>query len=1240
MHLRWLEVQGFKAFAERERFEFGPGITVIVGPNGSGKSNIHDAIRWVLGEQAGRQLRARKTEDVIFTGSDQKRQLGRAEVTLALDNSDGWMPIDFDEVTVTRRAHRSGDNEYLINNQRVRLSDVQDLFRRAQVGQNSYAMMSQGLVDEVLALRPQERRHLIEEAADVRRHRHQITVSERRLRETRDNLGHARMLMRELEPRLRQLERQSHKAERYTDLTAQLQESLSVYFQQELSAVNDSLVAARSNHDQRIQELSDARSALQNHDSRIDQLAIADTRRRETLELLQAKERELAEETLSLDQQIALAAQRLELIDQRREDVDTQLSAGDTQTLTASGNDPLPELSRLVEENRINLDRERATLNSLDDQSRSALRDLAQAEVTRARIDAQLTDAELRLEEAAHQDGERETELQGNLTRRAELMVQIRALALRSMELTQREDTVEKSSETSLSRRERAENDLEDKLRVLIEDQDSYRDAIANVRHQEEHQTLLEELAEQASIVNGGAQALISNSSTNQNSNDELDSDHLVGIVGVLGNLIRIPDGLEAAIEAALAEQLSAVVVDKEKDAVQAIDYLERNEAGTATLLPIDNLPHNYPLNLFNERNVIGVAARLVSTDQRYRPIIDSILGRTIVVEDLDTAQRMIKRGLGSVVTRDGILLRPDGAYYGGRSGIAAQRFALQGELDALPARIADAQGNASNMLASLRKSEIEVRQARESVKRSRQGVDEAEQLERSYRLQVSELNRTQSAKFAEMRLLRQVLARTVGVDTAGEARTRRNEAQVSRNIVDDEIQVLRDRSETLISEHAKAAERATSAAASLAAVEGEHKAASERQDEREIARARAIERHQNLESQAMDLKAESADLQISLQDLSQRAANSRTSLAEAQKSIGPAHAAVAETTEEGRELAGTRGDIQTRLLAAEQALLESDKDLRESASQLKSLEAQLVDEGLAVSADGSIFPIKSDTSGSKSSSTESNENNSDPERGEQGHPEQPHGVPIRGAADIDTTVLRDRISELRGEIRALGSVNVEAVEDLSEERERHDFLAEQVQDLESAERELREAIKELRSLIRSRFTTAFNEVNVTFNDYFQRFFGGGTAELTLVQSPNNSDVDIDDHDGPDASEKPNEDPGVEISARPPGKRITSLNVLSGGERALTSVALLFALLSVNPAPICVLDEVDAALDEANVGRFADTLNELCERSQFIVITHNRRTIEVADAMYGVSMGEDSVSRVLSLKLGDLSQAS
>jgi chromosome segregation protein len=1265
MHLRRLDVQGFKAFAERQTFEFGTGITVVVGPNGSGKSNIHDAIRWALGEQAGRQIRARKTEDVIFSGSDQRRQLGTAEVTITLDNSEGWMPIDYREVSVTRRAHRSGENEYLINGQRVRLTDVHDLLRRARVGQNSYAMMSQGLVDEVLAMRPQERRGLIEEAADVRGHRQQLQLSERRLTETRDNLGHVRLLIREVEPRLRQLERQSKRAERHRELQRQLHEALRAYYEQELRSAQEALVAARARHDQETRAFTGTETSLKAHDERLATLELTVAERRTALDTLQTEERGLAEEGLRLEQQVALTEQRLELLTRRIDDIDGELASGGHSTDRPAGvgadgadepggaagptgesgpaapadpDERLAALELTVEQARGELDREEREMQGADGRARAALRQIAETEARRTRLEAERADAARRIEDYERRRSEIGALRTVALARRDELLGELKELGRRALDLKNRDGALTAAIEGARQRRSAAEAELESQLGALTEARDAVRGADAQVRQLIERRELLTQLSEQAGASRGGSQALLDAARAPKE-----DREPLSGVVGAVSRLITVPEGLEHAIEAALAERFLAVVVEREDDAIAAIEYLREQSAGTATVLPLESIEHNYPLNLFNERGVIGVAARLVRTEKPYRALVDTLLGRTIVVDDLDTARQMVKRGLGSVVTRDGIMLRPDGAYYGGRGEGAAQQFTLQGELESLPEQIAEAERSAAAMGERLRAAEQTLSESHAAVGRARGGVDETNELQRSHDQQAGELGTRRAALAGEMGVVHGTLAAVADGSALEAATAAEHEAERGIEQVEGALAALRDRSNAVVDERDAAAERVTAAVYTLAAAEGASRAAREAREQQAEAAARALKRAEHLRRERESARTEIQDLELSLRGHREQAANNRSAATLAQQAIGPAHAALAEATEQSRELAASRGELQGRLLTAERATLQADSDLRERAAYLETLNRQLAEEGLEQANDGTVQPVPAADSGLSEDSPADEDGSGEgivqPVFGPMPAPSSEPvsdtvsdavGAPMRGAAEVEPELLRDRISELRGEIRALGAVNVDALEDLSEERERHEYLSGQVEDLEAAERELRVAIRDLRKLIRERFDQTFAEVNVAFSEYFSRFFGGGTAALTLVEPPRDEDDEVDE----------DSDPGIDITAQPPGKRIASLNVLSGGERALTSVALLFALLSVNPAPVCVLDEVDAALDEANVGRFIDTLRELCERSQFIVVSHNRRTIEAADAIYGVSMGEDSVSRVLSLKLADLPQAS
>ena len=1222
MYLRRLEAQGFKSFADRQRFEFGPGLTSIVGPNGSGKSNVADAIRWALGEQSSRAIRARKTEDVIFSGSDLRRPMGAAEVTLTLDNSDQWMPVEFREVTVTRRAYRSGENEYLINGSKVRLMDVQDLFRRAKVGQNSYAMMSQGLVDEVLALRPLERRDLIEEAADVHRHRIELTRAERRLAQTRDNLGHVRVLIRQLAPRLRQLERQTERARRYKEFHSELMAALEVYYEHELRQTNEALTAARARHDQVSTAFASARADEERFKPLLQSVRQRVIERRDALETARTRERELSEEALRVEQARALAEQRLELLQERRTEVEQQIAdaAGRPENQEAAI-DPVA-LDAAVAEADTALAREREALASADDAVRGVLRELAEAEARRARFQRELEDSARELARIAREQQTREEGRSAAAERREALKERLRSYGQQALDLHREEGGRQAALIEARSRRERAERRVDEEQRALAEASEQMRAITAVAEQLESRHSMIETLS--STVVNGqpAAQALLE-AARDAAVTDGSDGLEVTGVVGLMSRLLRVPQGLEQAIEAALAEQLTAIVVEGHDDALVAIEYLREQRAGAVTIYPLDSIQHTYPLNLFNERGVVGVASRLVRVEQRYRALVDTLLGRVIVVEDIETAQRMIRRGLGAVVTRDGVLLRPGGAVYGGSVGSSPEQFELQRELEELPDQVAAARQEQTRIEVRVGRQRSAVDDARDAVTAARRTVDAAEGELRDHSQRRSTLRRGLVGIAGQLRAATAALtaAEAETTERQQELRERRRAAEAALSGLGETITDLRDRSEAVGGERDVVAERVSKAATSLATARGEQESARRRQSELEDAHRAAREQLEQRRAIADSVRREIEDLEHSLLELRTQLANARSAQTTAVESVAPAHARLAEATTEEHELSSQRSDAQSRLLTAERQMIEAQAELRESAAAVQRIEQRLADDGLMVEADGTVriapsLPKLEDAEGEAETTDAAAEvDASDPV-------DEREIVPARGGADIDPEELRARIGELRGQIRDLGPVNVDALEDLSEEREQHDFLSGQVNDLEAAEEQLRAAIVELRQLIRTRFDETFAEVNRHFGSYFTRFFGGGSAELLIVQ---------DEEGG---------EPGVEIRAQPPGKRISSLGMLSGGERALTSVSLLFALLAVNPAPVCVLDEVDAALDEANVGRFVDTLSELYERSQFIVITHNRRTVQQADNIYGVSMGEDSTSEVLSMRLGEFAEAS
>ncbi|MCK9496871.1 MAG: AAA family ATPase, partial [Dehalococcoidia bacterium] len=1015
MYLRRLEVHGFKAFADRHRFEFGPGMTVIAGPNGSGKSNVADAIRWALGEQSQKQVRARKTEDVIFSGSEKRRQMGMAEVTLILDNSEQWMPIEFSEVSVTRRAHRSGENEYLINGQSVRLADVVDLFRRAQVGQNSYAHMSQGLVDEVLALKPGDRRELIEEAADLRRHRHQLTLSERRLVETRDNLGHVRMLIREVEPRIRALQRQSKRAARYKELAAELSDALEVYFETELRSAQEGQTAAQAEYDQRGAAFTEARDALAKIESRLGELNSVLGERRTTLETLQRRERELAEEGLRLEQAVALAQQRLDLLAERREELESAIAIADVpEDESGSFDSLLAALDAKVSEEQARLQRDRAALSSADEATRTVLRDLSEAEARRARLEAEREDLGRRIEEERvrleRRNAEKAEARAALEALQAELVTQKRALEEHEQEAEARAEAARMARE----RREATERRLEESRKDLDAAQQALRTAEDRVRTLLERQSLIEQLQESMPSATGGAQSLIEGKAQPAPEGEE---HPLKGVVDAVARLIRVPEGMETAIEAALAEHLSAIVVEKYEDAVAALAYLRETGAGTATVYPLEKVEHKYPLNLFNERGVIGIAARLVRCEQQYRPLVDTLLGRVIVVEDMRVAEAMISRGLGSVVTKDGTLLRPGGAMYGGRTGGMSERFSMQRELDGLPEQIEEARRAIEPARAKVEHQKAIVADTQDAVTAARRVVDEAEEARRQHGGARTALERRQAEIESESRsLTRRIEDDPADAPRADELRQRLEAAVASVAEVAERITALRDRSTAVGAERDAAATRVNEATQALAGVEAERRALVAQREERIAARKQALEQLQQRKASLEQITREREDLELQLRDRRERQANVRTERTDVQGQVGPAHALVAELTSEERELTASRGDAQRAVLGVEREMLESENRLRRAAERLQGLQREITEEGMQVLEDGAVKPLPKAPSDPNAPRSEYDD---DPNEAAGGEVDSDEGdgvlvgaAPLRGGADVNIIELRERITE------------------------------------------------------------------------------------------------------------------------------------------------------------------------------------------------------------------------------------
>ena len=1214
MYLKRLSIQGFKSFATRTQFEYGRGITTVVGPNGSGKSNVADAIRWVLGEQSTRLLRAKKQEDVIFAGTKDRAAVGMAEVALTLDNEERWLPVDFAEVEIARRVYRNGDSEYLLNGSRVRLRDVIDLLMKGDVGQNSYSIMGQGLVDEVLSMSADERRSFLDEAADVKRFRLKIKEAQDRLTATRDNIERVTLIVDEIEPRLAQLSRQADRAAEHKLLSAELLDLLKSYYGHLWSEAQNTLVRVRASLDQGAAENAAAATRVSQLREQLRALSEEIRKRREAIGRRDSRTSEIEHRLAASEQSIALDRERHSMISTRREEIATELEAIEAERLAlaetdeADGKGSVEVNDEVAESAREATTRTRNELDAVEREYSSLrrraqeLRDGADADDRRA------NSLESDIEIATRRIADLGRELEQVVARRKTVIVDLIGYGRRFSEALLAVAEGEASLDTARDAADAARTQLARVQQEVREFEAAGNKDLRELDHLEGRlDALIRVQAEHDGVAAGTRNVLVMGQALVDDVKPGGDGapPEVHGVIGLLSRQIRVPAGLEIAINAALEQRLHAVVVENETVALEAISALQRRKHGRAQFLPLDSVRHVYPLNLQKERGVVGVAAKLIRCEGKVKNLIDTLLGRIIIVEDIHAGLRMVKRGLGSVVTLDGVFMEQSGVIAGGSTGADEGEFIRQRELEELPERIEELRkrtevsaGRVANARAAIehvaqRSHEAEAEY--EMIRRALEGA--AFELERE-RERLQRLRRDMDTVYAKRAdIEREQISREAQISQARQAsaqlQQRRDERQAAMTAIETELATATDRRE--------AALRAVSeASARLAAVEGERRTLQALREQHDKSIERLDSQIAAKRLQARNFELEAGVIQERLSKLTAELETIRAEQAQFAEDAAPDRDELHRLESHERTIQEEFNEAQGALLAVDRKRLDQEAELARTTEHIEHIRLEMEREGLAPDASGRIVPYEDAPT-------------REPEA-------EMAGRGLQGGAEVDVQAMRTRIEEIRRQIRRLGTINSEAPEDYREFKERHEFLTTQLTDLTDSSDQLRTAIADLNEEIRTRFTATFQTVNLKFAEYFSAFFGGGEASLSLTDPENLAEA------------------GIEIEAQPPGKRVKSLSLLSGGERSLTAVALLFALLAANPAPFCVLDEVDAALDEANVGRFTAALAQLAEKTQFLVVTHNRRTIEVADAIYGVSMGRDGVSKVLSLRLADLPQ--
>ena len=1176
MVFKELEIQGFKSFPDKVKITFDAGVTGVVGPNGSGKSNLSDAVRWVLGETSSRQLRAAgKMEDVIFGGTRRRSAMGFASVRLTLDNTGHTLDVDADEVTIGRKYYRSGDSEYTINGQVCRLRDVYELLLDTGIGRDGYSVIGQGRIAEIVAAKSSERREIFEEACGIAKYRYRKTEAERRLAAAGENLERLRDILGELESRVGPLEKESAKAQKFLELSEQ-RKTL------EVTLWTDSVHRARDTVRQQVRDYETAQADYERFDGEA-----------------KAAEQE-AEEIRMQAQQLTIAVERL---NGDIRSITEQISGSDSRIAVLENDilrneESIASLRSEIEageqdgaEADAALQRHRAVAAKME----------AEGEKLAAEIDALNAELE-QLADASNASGARKDTLRAEITdltaKRTEAQVAQAAAEAAEETARQRLPALEQAVQEGTDQWETARQDLTDTIRyreMLTENEKQ----LANVRSGlelklknrkaalDEADTAEQRLGRELDAARqrlSVLRELEKNMDGYQNSVKAVmraaGARRLRGIIGPVSAILKVEPGCEVAVETALGAALQNIVVENEAAAKAAIALLRSDNAGRATFLPLDTVQPG----VFRGRlsGTARLASSLVQADVRYDNIVSNLLGRIIVVEDINEASRVARdNGFRSrVVTMDGQVINAGGSFTGGSVQRSAGLFTRKQEMEELRIRAAKLQKDclAAQEKTDQCKEQVDALQAELTATASEQITAandrvRAEAEQKRLEAAAAQLETARNARRQEIDTLQAALAdsRAKAEDAAKlqaelTAKIDRRTAEVSR-IAEGDDSFLTRQNALAQDLSAKRLEQVT------------------RQKDAELAysqiaaleqRARdAAARRTSLEESVAALAARSDACRAEIADIRQTRADSQTTIAQKEAEIREAtqkrlarQQAETETLARARTAADSREEMSREMarLAERKAAAESEYD---------QTVAKLWDEYQLSVSQAEALCVEFDS----------------------------------------LPALRAQVADLRGKIRALGSVNVSAIEEYKEVKARYDALVTQVTDVEESRNELSRMISKLSAQMREIFTDSFRAINENFGRVFAELFGGGEASLMLEDE---SDVLSS---------------GIGIRVAPPGKVIKNLEALSGGEQALVAISIYFAILAVNPAPFCILDEIEAALDDANVVRFAQYLRQVSDKTQFIVITHRRGTMEAANVLYGVTMQEDGVSKLLKLDL-------
>ena len=1180
MYLKRLELQGFKSFADKTVLEFRKGITGIIGPNGSGKSNISDSIRWVLGEQSMKALRGAKSLDIIFAGTQNRKSLGFAEASLVFDNSDNSLPIEYQEVTVTRKIYRTGETGYYINKTPCRLKDVLELFMDTGIGKDGYSIIGQGKIDEILSNKSEDRRHIFEEAAGIVKYKIRKQESEKKLEQTKLNLLRINDILTEIEANLEPLKMQSEKAKKYLNLREELKNievGLFIYnidkYKETLNELikDEEIMQNQCNEEE--EKLEKVKSLKEELKETIDNITLQ-------IEEMSNSGFESQKEIEMLNSDINVAKTKITNNTENKERYEKEIEEKNQRI------QELDEEIKQKEEKKFNLKENREKFE----------KELKTKEDELAKITEKLTSKELEIEgykkqveENSDQKYELGTEINTQKTNlqnydkrinqiKQEITSNISELDRTRMEkeeLSKNFYEIENSRNKTLKNIEEISNEKNEVDKKIKTYEDKIRNIEDSIRMKQSRRNFLVETEKEKEGYIKSVKSLLKDCENIK----ELGK----GMHGVLANIIEAPEELETAIEMCLGASLQNIVTDTEEEAKNLIEHLRKNNLGRASFLPITSVKgKKLEKAKLNENGVIGIASDLVKYDKKYEQIILNLLGRTVITDTIETAIKVAKQNNYTfrIVTKTGDIINPSGAMTGG--SVSKKTVNILGrskEIEKLGKEITNEEKKKEELIKEKENYENSIKNV---IEQSKELNSKLQEIEIEYATEKQKILSIESS-------IEKIEKRIKTLKE--EKETIENQIKEANNIIendDKQIEELTIKIEELskyIQEYAENNKENQKYIDDLNFDITNLKISVSSFDESENSILEIQERiNQEIENNKNSIK----DKTEQIEKIKQDNFNLEENIKEILEKIENIKETVKNSGSKIEELKQERSQKS-------EVLSKQEEQITEKFNVIEDLKAQLV------KIDVKKTKIQEDINSIINKMWEEYELT--PNAVE--NYEKPNNI----------SATQKEVNRLRNEIKEIGSVNIDSIEEYKNLKDRYDFMSEQRLDLETTMNKLRKIISEMTQIMKEQFKEKFKVINKNFDEVFKELFGGGKAELKLEDEEKILECDI------------------EITAQPPGKKLQSMTLLSGGEKALTAIALLFAILKINPAPFCVLDEIEAALDDVNVYRYAEYLKKFAKDTQFLVITHRKGTMEVADTVYGVTMEENGISKLLSMKL-------